>query len=111
MTFINFSNTIIFNTTITYTSEVYPTYIRDYSNGVMNCLGNFSAMISQSLYVMFNSYGITIPYVFTAIFSALSSICYFFLPYETRGKQLDLYKKDVDDINSNIDEKGNIIKI
>lgn len=87
---LNICNTVIFNTTITYTSEVYPTYIRDYSSGVMNSFGNLSAMISQPLYIYLNSLGIKKPYIFTGIFSLITGICYIFLPFETRGMELDV---------------------
>lgn len=86
---LNICNTLVFNTTITYTSEVYPTYVRDYSSGLLNCLGNFGAMISQPLYIFYNFMGIKIPYMFTAGFFLLSSASFFFLPFETRGTELD----------------------
>ena len=86
---LNIFNTLVFNTTITYTSEVYPTYIRDYSSGVMNSLGNFGAMISQPLYILYNFMGIRVPYVFTSIFFFFSAGCFMCLPIETRGNELD----------------------
>ena len=88
-------NTLIFNTTITYTSEVYPTYVRDYSSGFMNCLGNFGAMISQPLFILYSYMGLKVPYVFCAIFFIMSACCFYALPYETRGNELDYEEDDV----------------
>lgn len=89
-------NTLVFNTTITYTSEVYPTYVRDYSSGFMNCLGNFGAMISQPIFVLLNYVGMKVPYMFCAAFFILSAICFFILPYETRGIELDCDEREED---------------
>ena len=101
---LNIFNTLVFNTTITYTSEVYPTYIRDYSSGVMNSLGNFGAMISQPLYILYNFMGIRVPYVFTSIFFFFSAGCFMCLPIETRGNELD-YEEEPDVLkNEKIDK-------
>lgn len=86
---LNISNTFVFNTVITYTSEIYPTYIRDYSSGIMNCVGNFGAMISQPMFILFNSLNVKTPYIFTTFFSLLVGILFSILPIETRGTELD----------------------
>ena len=89
LSLLNVLNTLTFNTTITYTSEVYPTKLRDYSSGYLNSLGNFGAMVSQPLYIFFNYCGLKIPYLATSIFGAISVISFYFLPFETRGMELD----------------------
>ena len=86
---LNIFNTLTFNTAITYTSEVYHTYMRDYSSGLMNCLGSFGATISQSLYILYSNIGLKVPYIFTSIFFLITSLLFILLPIETRGNELD----------------------
>lgn len=101
MGLLNIFNTLVFNTTITYTSEFFPTYVRDYSSGFMNCLGNFGAMISQPLYILYNFFGLKVPYVFTALFFLITSVCFLCLPFETRGTELDYEEEEVQEETQN----------
>ena len=87
---INFCNTASFNSVVNYTSEVYPTRLRDFSGGYFNSFGNFGATITQPLYLYFGTIGDTFAYIITSVFSAICLICCIFLPYETRGKYLDI---------------------
>lgn len=89
MSILNISNTISFNTTITYTSEAYPTYIRDYSSGVFNSIGNFGSMISQPLFLILHSYNVKYPYLISFFLSIFCFFIYISLPFETRGRELD----------------------
>lgn len=89
LSILNIMNTLTFNTTITYTAEVYPTHLRDFSSGFMNCLGNAGAMVSQPLYILFHNIAKETPYLFTAIFGFISFICFCLFPYETLGMELD----------------------
>lgn len=107
MGILNITNTLVFNTAITYTSEIYPTYIRDYSSGVMNCLGNFGAMLSQPLYILYNYLGIKVPYAFTACFSVFTCVFFFLLPVETRGTELD-YDDSLKEEEENKEKEGNL---
>lgn len=89
LTIHNFINTINFNTMITYTAEAYPTRLRDFSSGYMNSMGNIGASIGQPLYVLFHLMNLRVPYIATAVFCLISAVCYYLLPYDTIGMELD----------------------
>lgn len=89
MGLLNILNTIAWNSTNTYTAEVYPTHTRNLAVGYLKSIGNAGSMISQPLFVLINTLGIAYPYLFTVGFAFISFVGILFFPFETRGKELD----------------------
>ncbi len=76
----------------------------------MNSLGNFGAMISQPMFILYNFVGLKIPYIFSAIFSLITATCYFFLPKETRGAELDFEEESDDKIKYSSSGRPSLLK-
>ena len=86
-----FSLGISFSSCSSYTCEVYPTALRANTVGFMNGLGRLMALLSIFIYYGLETINILSPYYFSLINLVVSLICALILPYETRGKDLDLF--------------------
>jgi len=80
---------IAFNINGAYSSEVYPTKIRDHIVGILFAFTRLGGFTSQFLYLDLYSLGIFIPYFITLLFMFVNILLIWTLPYETFGKPLD----------------------
>jgi len=100
MAFFFVVNTIVYNVSITYTTEVYPTVIREkalsFMFGIMQVGGVFSQVIFMKLAELSN---IFLPYELSIFIVGVSSIAIYMLPFETYGEDLDT---DYNDTSSKV---------
>lgn len=80
---------ISFNINGAYSSEVYPTKIRDHVVGMLFAFTRLGGFLSQFLFIDLYALGIFVPYVFTSLFLFVNILLVWALPYETFGKPLD----------------------
>jgi len=80
---------ISFNINGAYSSEVYPTKIRDHVVGMLFAFTRLGGFVSQFLFIDLYALGIFVPYIFTCLFLIVNILLIWALPYETFGKQLD----------------------
>lgn len=80
---------IVFNINGTYSSEVYPTKIRDHVVGILFAFTRLGGFISQYLYIDLYALGFFVPYIASLFFIFVNIILIWLLPYETFGKPLD----------------------
>ncbi len=80
---------ILFNINGAYSSEVYPTKIRDHVIGMLFAFTRLGGFFSQFLFLDLYSLGIFIPHIVTLIFLFANMILIWSLPYETLGMPLD----------------------
>ena len=88
--FISVSFTIVNS----YTSEVYPTVIRDKALGIMFAGARMGGFLSQIIFLELNAINMYLPYYFSI---GCNFICIFlvaFLPYETYNQPLDVVDTD-----------------
>jgi len=72
------------------TTEYYPTTIRVAGMGFASGVGRLGSTIMPYWLLAFLNVSVLFPVFGFAIFTAIHGISAFFLPYDTRGKQLDL---------------------
>lgn len=80
---------ISFNINGAYSSEVYPTKIRDHVVGMLFAFTRLGGFLSQFLFIDLYALGIFVPYIFTSMFLLVNILLIWSLPYETFGKPLD----------------------
>jgi len=80
---------ITFNINGAYSSEVYPTKIRDHVVGMLFAFTRLGGFVSQFLFIDLYALGIFVPYVVTSLFLLVNIFLVWSLPYETFGKALD----------------------
>ena len=65
---------ILFNINTAYSSEVYPTKLRDHAMGLLFAFTRIGGFISQFLFLDFYSLGLFIPYWIALCFMAVNFI-------------------------------------
>lgn len=80
---------VLFNITTAYTSEVYPTKLRDHVVGMLFAFTRMGGFLSQFLFIDLYEFGLFAPYIIALIFMVINFISVWLLPYETYGKPLD----------------------
>lgn len=83
--FISFGNIVI----ITYTSEIYPTKLRDLASSMGFVSANLGSMLSQICYLQLHKVGTFAPFWFTLTVGVLCCLLSYLLPYETYQRPLD----------------------
>jgi MFS family permease len=83
--FINFGNILI----VTYTSEIYPTKIRDMASSLGFTASNAGSVLSQTTFILLHKMNTFAPYYFIIGVCVICSIVSYFLPYETYHRPLD----------------------
>lgn len=91
--FISISYTIV----NTYTTEVYPTMIRDKALGVMFTAARLGGFLSQIIFIELINLHLFLPYYFSMVVSFICVCLVYCLPYETYGVPLD---KCGDEVNT-----------
>lgn len=81
--------TVPFNIIGAYSSEIYPTKIRDFAVGYMYCCTRMGGVLSQFIYIGMSTAYIFLPYYFSAFLGIVCIVMIYFLPYETHGAPLD----------------------
>ncbi len=84
--FVNISSNIL----VAYIVEVYPTKIRDLSSGFHFMITMFSGLISQFLFLGASHINFRLPYYLLSLTCFIACVFVYLLPYETRGKHLDM---------------------
>ena len=72
------------------TTELYTTTIRVAGMGFASGVGRLGSAIMPYMLLGMLDAGVLVPVFGFAIFTAIHGVCAFLLPYDTRGKQLDL---------------------
>ncbi len=90
---LDFSFTIAYE----YTAEVYNTMIRTFGLGMASAFSRIGAIVMPWIGIYISNIGIYIPYLIFGIFSFIAGIVTFFLPYDTKDKELDSNKYVVND--------------
>ena len=98
--FVNISSNIL----VAYIVEVYPTKIRDLSSGFHFMITMFSGLISQFLFLGASYINFRLPYYLLSFTCLLACVFAYLLPYETRGKHLDMNMTIQEDL---VDENFN----
>jgi putative MFS transporter len=88
---------IAMNVNTTYSCEVFPTSLRDKAMGFLFFMTRLGGFFSQYLYLIFNDFGIWIPYYISAALFFGNTFITFLLPIETYGRPLDLKINHHDD--------------
>jgi putative MFS transporter len=88
--FINFGNIVI----ITYTSEIYPTKIRDIGSGLSSTFSNLGSCSSQLIFISLHSISPFTPYYFIIGICVVCTMISYMLPYETYHRPLDSKYKE-----------------
>jgi MFS family permease len=88
--FINFGNIVI----ITYTSEIYPSKIRDIGSGLSSTFSNLGSFSSQMIFMSLHSISPFTPYYFIIGICVVCSMISYILPYETYHRPLDSKYKE-----------------
>ena len=73
-----------------YIVEIYPTKIRDLSSGFHFMITMFSGLISQFLFLGASYINFRLPYYLLSLTCFIACVFVYLLPYETRGKHLDM---------------------
>jgi MFS family permease len=73
----------------TYSCEVYPTSLRDQAMGFLFFMTRLGGFFSQYLYLVFNDFGIWVPYYISAALFLVNTFITFLMPVETFGRPLD----------------------
>jgi MFS transporter, AAHS family, 4-hydroxybenzoate transporter len=85
-----------------YTSEVYPSVVRDLALGLMLSIGKSSGFLSKYILIYMNEGNVFLPFYFMIATCTISFVLVVLLPYETQGKPLDY--------DQNANKKENEIK-
>jgi MFS family permease len=96
--FICFGNIVI----ITYTSEIYPTKIRDLASSMGFVSANTGSMLSQICYFQLHKISTLAPFWFTLLVSILCAVLSYMLPYETYHRPLDSSFVEEDNKNNKL---------
>jgi putative MFS transporter len=83
--FINFGNILI----VTYTSEIYPTKIRDMASSFGFTFSNIGSVLSQATFILLRRLNVFAPYYFIIGVCILCALVSYILPYETYHRPLD----------------------
>lgn len=95
----NLFASIVFNIILSYTTEVYPTIIRDIAVGFLLSVTRFAGFLSQFVFLPLLTVNTIAPYILALVLALLMAVLSFLLPYETYGHSLD------DDMSKDIDDK------
>jgi len=89
-----------------YTSEVYPSVVRDLALGLMLSIGKSSGFLSKYILIYMNEGNVFLPFYFMIATCTISFFLVVSLPYETQGKPLD-YNQQINkkEIEKNEDSK------
>lgn len=72
-----------------FVSESYPTQLRDIAQGYFFFTSNFFSILGVFIYmILFKEFNY-LPYIMSTLFMAISSITAYFIPHDTRNKNLD----------------------
>jgi MFS family permease len=101
--FINFS----FNASGSYSSEVYPTKLRNMGVGFLNFCNRVSGFLSQFIAVQLFKINYLLQIYFSIIICLIACFITYSLPYDTHGKLLDSHEfaNDNNDNNHNKSQK------
>ena len=93
---------------IVYTSEVYPTRIRDFGTGFINSIALSGSVISQYAFIYFFNIHFLTPFYVIVGLLLISMIAVFLIPVESHERPLDMYipeskTQPVKQINSHSD--------
>lgn len=78
----------VFQITLLYTPEVFPTSLRSTGTGLCSAISRIGGMLTPTVAVLLSKISIIFAISVYGIFSLFSALCSFFLPYETKGKPL-----------------------
>jgi hypothetical protein len=78
-----------------YTSEVYPSVVRDLALGLMLSIGKSSGFLSKFSLIYLSGGNVMYPFYFMIAICSMAFVLVVFLPFETQGKPLD-YDTDLD---------------
>lgn len=102
---LNFAGIICFNSVITYSSEVYPTSVRDVATGFLFFCTRIGGVASQLLFLKLFEVDPFLPYYTIIAVTAVCTLSSCFYPYDTAGLVLDNHKprgeKDEEKVKSN----------
>jgi sugar phosphate permease len=76
---------------IVYTSEVYPTRIRDFGTGFINSIALSGSVISQYAFIYFFNIHFLTPFYVIVGLLLISMIAVFLIPVESHERPLDMY--------------------
>ncbi len=81
---------------LVFVSEIYPSKIRDSSQGYFLSVNNLGGLLGQSIYMYIIKKNINFPFYVSICVITLITILLFFVKHDTNNKALDIYN-DIED--------------
>jgi len=104
---VNVTLTVLNAINILFVSEIYPSKIRDASQGYFVSQNNIGGLIGQSLYMYIIKKNINFPFYVSLGLITLITILLFFVKHDTNNKALDIYNDIEDNEESEESEESN----
>jgi MFS family permease len=89
----NFSISAAFNTSTAYSSEIYPTKLRDIALGFLYFSTRVGGILSQFIFLALYHWDMWLPFYVLLILLAMNILFMSLLPYDTYGQRLDVGHK------------------